>query len=248
MEWENEYTTRLAYRGNNSWTGERGASKFIDQFIKSAKQERYGGWGCVINGFSLTPGGKMSVNINTKADGQDGHCMIRYANYAYLGWLVATHNVELTGADQGLPRITLIVAYVDLNVDFIESDRIMEAPGVLKFKAIDGTPAASPTPPSIAQIQSELGLNNPYVVLGEVRVPKGVNDITQGDITDYTKDEIKAIMSPDIEFDKENSYVAGVYQCAPNLGQKTRIVITGPNAQIPEAIPGVEIIWIRKKL
>ena len=29
---------------------------------------------------------------------------------------------------------------------------------------------------------------------------------------------------------------------------KTKIIITGPNEPAPQAIPGIELIWIRKKL
>lgn len=239
------YHTRVAYRDNDAWTSERGASKFIDQIIASVKQTKYQGEGCVLNGFKVTPGSGLSVDIND-FNGDDGHLMIRYNNYSYLGWITANYNLVLSGADQALPRRSVIVAYIDLTVEFVETDNVIESPDVLKFKAIDGVPNANPSDPSVSSIQSAIGLNNPYIVLASVLVPAGASTLSSGNITDYTS-ELKATISESVGFDPNNTYVTGVVQPAPNAGVKTRIVITGPNAATPSAIPGVELIWLRRR-
>lgn len=243
---EENFNTRVAYRDDNSWTSERGASKFIDQMIQSTEQTQFRGYGAVLNGFKVTPGPGMSVIVNTKDDGSDGHILIKYNSYCYLGWIQEPYTLAISGADQALPRITLVVAYIDLSVTYDEADKIIEAPTVLKFKAVDGIPNNNPAAPSVATIQSEIGLNNPYVVLASVLVGANTGTIPTSNITDYTQ-TLKARLSEDLGFDPENTYVTGVLQPAPNKGVKTRIVITGPTAATPAAIPGVELIWLRKK-
>lgn len=239
------FHTRVAYRDNDAWTSERGASKFLDQLISSTKQTKYQGEGCVINGFKVTAGSGMSVNVNDN-NGLDAHLMIKYNNYSYLGWLTETCNLTISGSDQGLPRRTVIVAYIDLAVEFIKDDNIIESPDVLKFKAVDGTPNSNPSDPSISIIQSAIGLNNPYVVLASILVPAGSGAISSGNITDLTQD-LKAKLSPNVGLDPNNTYVTGVLQASPNTNVKTRIVVTGPDAATPAAIPGVELIWLRRR-
>lgn len=239
------YHTRVAYRDNDAWTSERGASKFIDQLITSTKQSKYQGEGCVINGFKVTPGSGMSVNVNDN-NGADGHIMIKYNSYSFLGWITANYNLTISGADQALPRRTVVVAYIDLSVEFNKEDNIIESPNVLKFIAIDGVPNANPSDPSVSSIQSAVGLNNPYVVLASIYIPSGSGSIASGNITDLTAD-LKAKLSSYITFDPDSTYVTGVLQAAPNSGVKTRIVVTGPTAATPAAIPGVELIWLRRR-
>lgn len=239
------YHTRVAYRDNDAWTSERGASKFLDQLIASTKQTKYQGEGCVINGFKVTPGSGMSVKINDN-NGADGHVMIKYNSYSFLGWITAAYTLPISGSDQALPRRTVIVAYIDLSVEFNKEDNIIESPDVLKFKAVDGVPNSNPSDPSVSTIQSAIGLNNPYVVLASVYVPNGASSIQTGNITDLTAD-LKAKLSSYVSLDPNNTYVTGVLQAAPNNGVKTRIVITGPTAATPAAIPGVELIWLRRR-
>lgn len=245
MENDN-FNTRVAYRDDNSWTSERGASKFIDQMIQSTEQKQFRGHGAVLNGFKVTPGNGMQAVVNNKEDGTDGHIVIKYNSYCYLGWIQEPCPITISGSDQALPRITLIVAYIDLAVTYQESDKVIEAPTVLKFKAVDGIPNNNPAAPSIATIQSEIGLNNPYVVLASILVQPNTGSISDSNITDYTQD-LKAKLSDDMGFDPENTYVTGILQPAPNKGVKTRIVVTGPDAATPAAIPDVELIWLRKK-
>lgn len=244
---ENPYHTYIAYRDNNAWTSERGASKFLDLLLKNGTLGK-GDRGAVINGMKVIPGTGLAVKIqanDSTSNATDGHCIIKYSDYAYLCWQDADYELALEGASQSLPRISYIVAYIDRETEYVESDKIIESPGLLKFVEVKGSEATSPTPPSRTQIQSVVGVNSPYIILAEVRVNAAQSSIVTGNITDR---RIKTSLSGDLQLDPENSYVSGFYQAAPNSGVKTRIVVTGPNAATPSAIPGVQLIWLRKKI
>jgi hypothetical protein len=98
--------------------------------------------------------------------------------YPIINTASATVNVNSNG--NANPRITSIVLYVDLSAS-ANSD----ASNVAKLMAIDGTPAASPSAPSGATIQSAVGASNPYAILANVTVPSGASNLsTQGTVTD----------------------------------------------------------------
>ena len=245
----NEYGTYVAYLDANSWTSERGASKFIDNMIKSESIGK-GDLGCVFNGFKVVPSSSEGLYVTIKArssvaDKEDGHCLIRYNDYAYLGWLESDYELELEASAQALNRISYIVAYIDKTIEFEESDNIVEAPSVLKLVEVPGTDSATATAPTKNQIQNIVGVNNPYIILASINVPANTTRITSANITDLRK---MAQLSGDVFLDYENSFTAGFYQPSPNLNQKTRIVITGPNASTPAAIPGIQLIWLKRKI
>lgn len=247
---ENPYHTFVAYRDNNAWTSERGASKFLDAFIKSGVHSGKGDKGCVLSGMKVVQnpeGADFSVTIKANdgtSESQEGHCIIKYDDYAYLCWQDADYNLAIDGASQSMSRISYIVAYVDREITYVESDKIVESPSVMKFVEVKGSEASSPSTPTLQQIQAVVGINNPYVILAEVKVSPSASSIKQADITDR---RIRASISGDFSLDPDNSWTTGFYQPAPNAGTKTRIVVTGPNAPTPAAIPGVELIWIRRK-
>ena len=54
---------------------------------------------------------------------------------------------------------------------------------ILKFTSVDGTPAANPSAPSSATIQTAVGAGNPYVVLWHVLVPKSATSLTAATFT-----------------------------------------------------------------
>lgn len=249
---ENTYHTYVAYRDNNAWTSERGASKFLDLFIKHGSLGK-GDSGAVINGLKVIQnpdGADLNVVIQAN-DGtsdqirEDGHCIIKYSDYIYEGWQEQDYRLTLEGSSQATNRISYIVAYIDREIEYVESDKIVESPSVMKFAEVKGSEAYSPNAPTRSQIQSVVGANNPYIILAEVRINANTIRITNSDITDR---RFKALLNPDIQLDPDNSWATGVYQPAPNAGVKTRIVVTGPNASTPPAIPGVQLIWLRKKL
>lgn len=244
---DNPYHTYLAYRDNNAWTSERGAGKFLDQLFKEQSWGK-GDHGCVVNGFKVTQntsGADFFVTINSadSTNGKsDGHCLINYTDYAYLGWQEADYNLEIDGASQSLNRISYVVAYVDRDITYVESDKIVESPSVLKFAEVKGSEASSPNAPTKTQIQNVVGVNNPYIILAEIRINANASAITNSMITDRRK---KASFSPDFTLDPDDSWTTGFYDAGDST--KTRIVVTGPNASTPAAIPGVRLIWLRKK-
>jgi hypothetical protein len=79
----------------------------------------------------------------------------------------------------GNPRITSIVAYIDLS-----ATPNSDASNVAKIAAVDGTPAASPSAPSGSTIQAAIGASNPYIVLANITVASGATSISNGVITD----------------------------------------------------------------
>lgn len=244
---ENPFHTYVAYRDNNAWTSERGAGKFIDQLFKEQTLGK-GDHGCVVNGFKVTqnidgPDFHVTIRAQDSTNGKtDGHCIINYQDYAYLGWQDADYNLAIDGASQSLNRISYVVAYIDREITYEEEDNIVESPSVLKFAEVKGTEASSPVAPTQTMIQNTIGINNPYIILAEIRINANTSSITNSMITDRRK---KAAFSPDFTLDPSDSWTTGFYDAGDNT--KTRIVITGPNASTPAAISGVRLIWLRKK-
>lgn len=243
---DNTYHTYVAYRDNNAWTSERGASKFMDLFLKSGTLGK-GDKGAIINGMKVIPGpSTMQVTVQANdgtSTATDGHCILKYDDYSYLCWQDSDYTLTLDGSSQNQTRISYIVAYIDRDIEYEEADKVIESPSVLKFIEVKGSEASSPVAPSKTQIQDVIGVNNPYIILAEVKITAGVSSITSNMITDR---RIHGYLSGDLQLDVDNSYVAGFLQ-ANSAKTKTRIVVTGPNASTPAAIPGVQLIWLRKK-
>lgn len=103
-------------------------------------------------------------------------------DYSYTGWNTNNKNVPVGTADPANPRITSIVAYVDKSAP--TSPATPNNPGITKLMAVNGVPAAVPSPPSVASIQSQVGSNNPYILLANIRVAAGAAQITDSDISD----------------------------------------------------------------
>lgn len=85
-------------------------------------------------------------------------------------------------ADAANPRITSIIVYVDKGAP--TSPVPPNNPGIVKFAAINGTPAAIPVAPSNTTIQTAIGASNPYIVLADIRVNAGAATISNSNITD----------------------------------------------------------------
>jgi len=105
------------------------------------------------------------------------------ATMTYNGYSDAVNSVTITANSSGNPRIDTVVAYVDKS-----ASPDATASNVLKFVAVAGTPAGSPTAPSGATIQSAVGAGNPYLVLANVAVANGASAITNANITDTRVD------------------------------------------------------------
>lgn len=102
--------------------------------------------------------------------------------YSYTGWNTADEVVAISTADPANPRITTIVVYVDKNASTSASPP--NNPGITKFMAVNGTPAASPSAPNSTVIQAAVGAGNPYVILANVTVPTAASQIVTANISD----------------------------------------------------------------
>lgn len=245
MALPNPQHTYLAYH-DSFWTSERGADKFISSMIRTL-DDGYGGAGAVLNGFQVVPTtpASMSVIVKTGATtDDDAHLYINYAEYGFFGWMSQDLTLNLLASEQLYPRISLIVAYVDFAVTPEGSDEEVESPGALKIVEVPGIPSASPAVPTASDIRAQIGAMNPYIVLAQIRVTANATQVTSANITDNTKN-LAAQLGDNISLNQDNSYCAGFIQ-ANTAQTKTRIVITGPNTT-PSPIPGVELIWLRKK-
>ena len=240
--------TYLSYRDGGSWTSERGASKLAYKFLQT-KSAGYGydDEGCIINGFKVeATGTSLSVRIGADKADEDSHLFIKYGEYGYIGFMTNEINLSLAGSDQIFPRKSFIVAYVDLSKSYTGSTPVegnTEAPDSLLIVEVEGSAEEGAPIPTESQIKAKIGINNPYIILAEISVPANASAIANSQIID---NRFMAALNPDINLSPDGSYTAGFYEV--KSGAKTRIVITGPNDPTPAGIPGVNLIWLRKKL
>lgn len=89
----------------------------------------------------------------------------------------AAQTIAVSAASSANPRKDAIVAYTDNSVT-PSTSYTDNTNNILKFKSVDGTPAATPSAPSAATIQTSVGAGNPYVVLWYVTVPKNATNLT----------------------------------------------------------------------
>lgn len=247
MALENPQHTYLAYH-DSFWTSERGADKFISNVIRTL-DDGYGGAGAILNGFQVVPTEPASMAVKIKAGKgaeDDAHLFINYNEYGFFGWMSQELTLQLAESDQLYGRISLIIAYVDFAVNpESESDEEVESPGVLKIAEIAGTASASPTVPTETEIHAQIGALNPYVTLAAIRINANITQITSAEITDNTS-KLVAQLNDNIALNQDNSFTAGFLQ-ANETKTKTRIVVTGPNDPQPAAIPGVELVWLKRR-
>lgn len=121
-----------------------------------------------------------STNMNVRV--VEGLIRIPYSDYAYMAWSEGYTLVPITTADPSNPRIDRIIAYIDRSMTFTTSD--INNPGILKYKAVAGTPNAVPAKASDAAVTSSVGASNPWVELATVSVTTGLAAILDTHITD----------------------------------------------------------------
>lgn len=136
---------------------------------------------CVANDSSLAVSAGTGMNVTVAI----GNGLISTgAGFARRIATDATNTVSLTAASTANPRIDAVVAYID-NAVTITTSVVDNTNGVLKFKSVAGSPAATPVAPTASAIQSSVGAGNPYMVLAYVAVAK--NATAAGAITDVRK-------------------------------------------------------------
>lgn len=136
---------------------------------------------CVANDSSLAVSAGTGMNVTVAT----GNGLISTGTgFARRIATDATNTVSLTAASTANPRIDAVVAYID-NAVTPTTSVVDNTNGVLKFKSVAGSPAATPSAPTAQAIQSSVGAGNPYMVLAYVAVAK--NATAAGAITDVRK-------------------------------------------------------------
>lgn len=123
--------------------------------------------------FKVTAGSGLSVNI---AVGRAYLLATAGNGYPIINDSIIS-NLAVNANASGNPRYSSIVLYQDLG----GSPNSTET-NTVHVVSVDGTPAASPNPPSTSTIQSSVGSGNPFIVLANVLVNSGASTPTS--ITD----------------------------------------------------------------
>lgn len=158
---------------NGGQTDEQGLSRHILKFFSAG-----------VMGTGDLAVSQRGAGANNTVDVAVGDILLDSGlGYPYHGWIVSTENVGSITADATNPRNVIIVVYKDNSV---VSNAAANNPGALKFKAILGTPSATPADPSDATIQSTVGSTNEWAKLARIALPAGggTPTITSAMITD----------------------------------------------------------------
>ncbi len=144
---------------------EAGVLQFITDLLKLS-----GVFDVTAGQLLVSAGSGLSVNVATGrayllASGGNGYPVINDA---------AISNLSITANNSGNPRYSAIVLYKDLGASPNADDT-----NTTLVVSVDGTPAASPSYPTVTQIQAITGAGNPYIVLAEVLVNNGASSPTQ---------------------------------------------------------------------
>lgn len=159
----------------------------------------------VTDGWKVTDPGLSDMTVKVG----EGSGFIEYADsFLYPAWSEGDESVAITAADGSNPRRDIVVAYIDL--DDIDTS-VTNNPGALKFMAVSGTAAGSPSDPTDGAIQSAVGGSNPFMKLARVAVAAGATTISNVNITDLRTPIIQR--SPASLAD---SKVEGIVYCTTN--------------------------------
>lgn len=118
-------------------------------------------------------GADMSVDIAA------GRCFIKGSANVYPVRNTDIINQAIGTNTSGNPRKDAIVLYIDL-----AESPTTTADDVVKVAVVEGTPAASPTAPSDATIQTAVGASNPFLRIANVTVANNETQIDDVDIED----------------------------------------------------------------
>lgn len=157
-----------------------GGGEHSDAAYTAFENAAYGS--CVANATSLavSAGGGMSVRIAA------GDGIISTPSSGKRIQSDAIETVTISAANATYPRIDSVVVYIDSAVQPTTAV-IDNVNGILKFAAVAGTPAASPTAPAGSMIQAAIGAGNRYMVLADVKVPNGATSMNTATFTDHRK-------------------------------------------------------------
>lgn len=147
----------------------------------------------------------------------------------------AVNTIAITAA-ASTARIDAIVAYIDNSVTPTTSV-VDNTNDVLKFTAVAGTAAATPSAPSTATIQSAIGAGNPYMVLWEVTIPANATALTSATFTD--KRNIATIASLKSELDAfKASLILTDFNSADTVGTVSNITWSTKDLTLAQSADG----------
>lgn len=95
----------------------------------------------------------------------------------------ADTTVAISTANTSNPRIDAIIAYEDTSYTWTSGTYIVDGLQRFKLASVVGTAAASPTAPSDATIQSEIGAGKPWTRLADVTVAANTTTIINSNVT-----------------------------------------------------------------
>ncbi len=161
----------VAIRNGQSSCDEKGLSNFAIAFLSP-------GGGVVGAGDCLVQA-QSSPNNTVKVNPGRAYVPTSDGSMVYATYLDISQNVTIASNNSGNPRIDTIVLYIDLS-----ASPDAGATNVAKFYDVQGTPAASPTPPSNSAILAAIGASNPYIPLANIAVANSFTSINASNITD----------------------------------------------------------------
>lgn len=141
----------------------------------------YGSCVATDSDFVATAGTGMTVQLTS------GNGLISTGSgYARRIQADSTNTITITAASATLSRTDSIVAYID-NAVTPTTSVTDNTNNILRFVAVAGTPASTPSAPSAVTIQSAVGAGNPYMVLWNVTIPAGATAMNTAVFTDQRK-------------------------------------------------------------
>lgn len=120
-------------------------------------------------------GGGLNVDVNP------GRGYVKGSGNAYPIRNTSVETVSIDSNSSGNPRITSIVAVVDLSASPVSDGG---GDDVHELVAVNGTPASSPQAPDAGAIQTAVGGASPWIRLADVEVAHGASGISNANITD----------------------------------------------------------------
>nr|DAY38289.1 MAG TPA: Receptor Binding Protein [Caudoviricetes sp.] len=157
-----------------------GGGAHSDAAYTAFENAAYGSCVANVTSLAVSAGSGMSVRIAA------GDAIISTPSSGKRIQSDAIETVTISAANATYPRIDSVVVYIDSAVQPTTAV-IDNVNGILKFAAVAGTPAASPTAPTESMIQAAIGAGNRYMVLADVKVPNGATSMNTATFTDRRK-------------------------------------------------------------
>lgn len=190
----------------------------------------YGSCVATANDFVATAGSGMNVTLSA------GNGLISTGTGFARRIAADAANAIAISAAASSARIDSIIAYIDNSVT-PTTDVVDNTNDILKFVAVAGTAAASPTAPTTATIQSAIGAGNPYMILWNVTIPANATALTNATFTD--KRNIATIAPLKSELDAfKASLILTDFNSADSVGTVSNITWTTKELTLAQSADG----------